>query len=472
MFGCPSGVGSTWNWSETWLIAQRLRESAEANGWVAPSEEPTWHRTKLKRGQLVGNRFEIIVSQCEVPPEEAMRRAEAIAMLLRAQGGWPNYYGPQRFGHGGTTAFRGRRLLYDRLRMTPPWEVLEATADTGADDVAPPSKRQKRKRRAPWLDALYLSALQSALFNAWLAARVEQGLVHTLCCGDLVCVPDSAARPRIVKPPPPAMVAPDQRATTTEQEAQPAGDYEGTDHGGADRGYNSLGSAGHNGQREGVEREAIAEAADAKAEAADEKAEGADVAAATSKVTGATGEVTGAAEAIAAADRASAAAAAATEGNAGAPPISAAAAAWAEAADWDAAPSAEDIASFESAQLTFTGPMYGGGMARTFGRPAELESATWAAHMPGLEWATLRPSVLGGTRRAGRLPLPSDLHFEPHDATGGLRFCFSLPAGAYATTLLREFVHAEVEQAARVAGASSDGGAAEEDLEAEALTGE
>jgi tRNA pseudouridine13 synthase len=44
-------------------IAAMLRESAGANGWVAPAEEPSWHRSKLKKGHLVGNRFEIIVSQ-------------------------------------------------------------------------------------------------------------------------------------------------------------------------------------------------------------------------------------------------------------------------------------------------------------------------------------------------------------------------------------------------------------------------
>jgi tRNA pseudouridine13 synthase len=44
-------------------IAAMLRESAGANGWVAPAEEPSWHRSKLKKGHLVGNRFEIIISQ-------------------------------------------------------------------------------------------------------------------------------------------------------------------------------------------------------------------------------------------------------------------------------------------------------------------------------------------------------------------------------------------------------------------------
>jgi hypothetical protein len=42
-----------------------------------------------------------------------------------------------------------------------------------------------------------------------------------------------------------------------------------------------------------------------------------------------------------------------------------------------------------------------------------------------------------------KLPVPEDLTIEAHVPSGGVRFTFSLPAGAYATTFLREFVRAQ-----------------------------
>jgi tRNA pseudouridine13 synthase len=53
----------------------------------------------------------------------------------------------------------------------------------------------------------------------------------------------------------------------------------------------------------------------------------------------------------------------------------------------------------------------------------------------------LRRARLNGSRRAARLLL-NDLCIEPH--LEGLLFTFSLPKGAYATTVLREFMKAEV----------------------------
>ena len=106
---------------------------------------------------------------------------------------------PQRFGHGGSSATRGRGILFERLRVRPPWgwveggeggEGAEAKGGGGGGGGGErPTKRQKRKRRAPWLDALYLSAFQSSMFNAWLAERVSRGLLGTLLCGDLVSFP-------------------------------------------------------------------------------------------------------------------------------------------------------------------------------------------------------------------------------------------------------------------------------------------
>ena len=100
---------------------------------------------------------------------------------------------------------------------------------------------------------------------------------------------------------------------------------------------------------------------------------------------------------------------------------------------------------------------YGGQMARPFGSPAELEAEIWALHAPGLMTDAIKPSLLQGGRRVAQLPVPEDLTIEAHAPSGGVRFTFSLPAGAYATTFLREFVRAQDD--ALLVGVVGPGGA-------------
>ena len=47
-----------------------------------------------------------------------------------------------------------------------------------------------------------------------------------------------------------------------------------------------------------------------------------------------------------------------------------------------------------------------------------------------------------------RLPLPTDFVISEHSE--GLLFCFSLPSGAYATSLLREFMRTDEEPGAEL----------------------
>jgi tRNA pseudouridine13 synthase len=97
---------------------------------------------------------------------------------------------------------------------------------------------------------------------------------------------------------------------------------------------------------------------------------------------------------------------------------------------------AADQARFDSREIVPTGPMYGPKM-----KPPQGEIALREARL--LEAAGLRPEEFNrykkftmGTRRP-YLIWPGDLQVaaEPE----GLRFRFSLPAGSYATVLLREF---------------------------------
>ncbi|MBN1179340.1 MAG: tRNA pseudouridine(13) synthase TruD [Anaerolineae bacterium] len=110
------------------------------------------HRNKLKTGHLIGNRFHIVVLD---PHPQALARSEAIAAALRERG-LPNFYGVQRFGMHGDNAQKGRAALL-----------------TG------------RGPRQRWLHQLVLRAYQSALFNMWLAARIERGWFRQLLAGDV-----------------------------------------------------------------------------------------------------------------------------------------------------------------------------------------------------------------------------------------------------------------------------------------------
>lgn len=112
------------------------------------------HGNKLKPGHLRGNRFRILIRDANRAHEAA---AIAVADRIREQG-MPNYYGPQRFGHDGSTAELGFRCLAG---------------------TAP-------RRLRPFLFKFALSAAQSVLFNDYLARRHIDGLLRTVLPGDVM----------------------------------------------------------------------------------------------------------------------------------------------------------------------------------------------------------------------------------------------------------------------------------------------
>jgi tRNA pseudouridine13 synthase len=114
------------------------------------------HTNKLKTGHHRGNRFRIVV-------RDAVANADQLARSLVTeieQSGFPNYFGEQRFGNAGTTDDLGFRLL-----------------------------RGERVRRMS-RDGLRftLSAVQSRLFNAWVADRISDGLSRQVLDGDVMQV--------------------------------------------------------------------------------------------------------------------------------------------------------------------------------------------------------------------------------------------------------------------------------------------
>ncbi|MGD9001697.1 MAG: tRNA pseudouridine(13) synthase TruD [Anaerolineae bacterium] len=88
---------------------------------------------------------------------------------------------------------------------------------------------------------------------------------------------------------------------------------------------------------------------------------------------------------------------------------------------------------FERDEITYTGPIYGSRMWWADGQPGELEREV--LEQAGTTEGMLHRAHLSGSRRRARLLL-TDLDVEPHH--DGLLFAFSLPKGAYATTVLRE----------------------------------
>ena len=97
------------------------------------------HSRKLPRGALAGNRFTLVLRDVEGDSAAIDERLAAIAT-----GGLPNYFGEQRFGRGGSNVDQARRMF------------------EGA--------RVKREERS-----ILLSAARSEIFNAVLAARIDEG---------------------------------------------------------------------------------------------------------------------------------------------------------------------------------------------------------------------------------------------------------------------------------------------------------
>ncbi len=93
-------------------------------------------------------------------------------------------------------------------------------------------------------------------------------------------------------------------------------------------------------------------------------------------------------------------------------------------------------ARYRRGAIHFTGPIFGYKMWRAEADAGALEASILAAE--GLTWEDFRRARVKGTRRLGRVWL-ADLVVAPGPEPGTLQFAFTLPKGAYATTVLREF---------------------------------
>ena len=97
-----------------------------------------------------------------------------------------------------------------------------------------------------------------------------------------------------------------------------------------------------------------------------------------------------------------------------------------------------DQERFDNREISFTAPLFGYKMNNATDESAILEASV--LQEAGLTMDHWRRAKVEGTRRMGRL-LIDDLQLAMNDA--GLTLSFSLPKGAFATTVLREFMKNE-----------------------------
>ncbi len=156
-----AGLKDRWALTRQWYTAPARTQAAAA--WREISEElsdgsgyrviESWpHSRKLKRGAVKGNRFRIVLGGVTATAEALAERFAQIA-----QRGVPNYFGPQRFGHG-----------LSNLAQVDAW-VAGAPL---------PSEREAR--------AFVFSSARSLLFNAVLAQRVCDQTWDRLLPGEFV----------------------------------------------------------------------------------------------------------------------------------------------------------------------------------------------------------------------------------------------------------------------------------------------
>lgn len=151
-----------------------------------------WHTNKLRRGHLAANRFSIRIR--DVGPADAIVAHRCLRQLERV--GVPNYFGPQRFGIGSNNHLVGLALVKqswtgalqcllgdDIERATPPRSArLELSIVRALGRGA--SHQQACKAIRSNERSMFVSALQSAIFNRVLSDRIESGAIAGLADGD------------------------------------------------------------------------------------------------------------------------------------------------------------------------------------------------------------------------------------------------------------------------------------------------
>lgn len=151
MAGLKDRNAITRQWFSVYLPKGETPDFTGINDAEITLLEQKRHSKKLRRGDLLGNRFEIVLRDVQ-----GSQQAIEHNLGLIQQQGVPNYFGAQRFGHDGGNIEAGRAMLAREIKV----------------------KNRAKK-------SIYLSAVRSFLFNQVLAERIQQDNWHGLIAGDI-----------------------------------------------------------------------------------------------------------------------------------------------------------------------------------------------------------------------------------------------------------------------------------------------
>ena len=142
----------TRQWFSIYLPRVEAPDFAQLNDDEMTVLVQTRHSKKLRRGDLLGNRFDIRLTSVQGDRDAIERNLQ----LVREHG-VPNYFGEQRFGHGGGNIESGRAMLAGEFKV----------------------KNRNKK-------SIYLSAVRSLIFNDVVAERIRRGLWGQSISGDIM----------------------------------------------------------------------------------------------------------------------------------------------------------------------------------------------------------------------------------------------------------------------------------------------
>jgi tRNA pseudouridine13 synthase len=145
----------TRQWFSVWLPGKAEPDWAAFNSDSVTVLQAVRHGKKLRTGALSGNDFQIVVRDWSGDRERLTQQLQAIKNR-----GIANYFGEQRFGHGGQNVAKALAMFQ--------------------------GQRVKREQRS-----IYLSAARSFLFNRILALRVEQDNWNRVLPGDALMLDGS-----------------------------------------------------------------------------------------------------------------------------------------------------------------------------------------------------------------------------------------------------------------------------------------
>ncbi|MDR0791129.1 MAG: tRNA pseudouridine(13) synthase TruD [Methanomassiliicoccaceae archaeon] len=188
-------------------------------------------------GDLIGNEFEITVSGCDISANEISFAIDSVTSDIRRLGGFPNYFGVQRFGtsrpithvvgekiirgdirgavdvylsrpsdHEGPETTEARKLLADRSNLSDAVKMMPKTMSferTLAEHLigCPDDDIGAILKLPPNLQMMFTHAYQSYLFNMMLSKRMESGISLDMPIeGDIVIPVDADRTPMHERP--------------------------------------------------------------------------------------------------------------------------------------------------------------------------------------------------------------------------------------------------------------------------------